>query len=123
MPSGFQFIFEAGHEKMCLMRYANNKGADQPAHPRSLISAFVVRCQGRMILPVYICELSRFLMVSVVEQVSLCLARSEPPIDTFSHGVAHFQVVRHYNFWGQNVSSGISDQVRPKSACAATEAG
>ena len=23
---------------------ANNKGADQPAHPRSLISAFVVRC-------------------------------------------------------------------------------
>ena len=24
--------------------YANNKGADQPAHPRSLISAFVVRC-------------------------------------------------------------------------------
>ena len=24
--------------------YANNKGADQPAHRRSLISAFVVRC-------------------------------------------------------------------------------
>ena len=23
--------------------YANNKDADQPAHPRSLISAFVVR--------------------------------------------------------------------------------
>ena len=35
---------EPGHEKMCLMSYANNKGADQPAHPRSLISAFVVRC-------------------------------------------------------------------------------
>ena len=32
---------EPGHEKMCLMSYANNKGADQPAHPRSLISAFV----------------------------------------------------------------------------------
>ena len=28
---------------MCFMSYANNKGADQPAHPRSLISAFVVR--------------------------------------------------------------------------------
>ena len=26
------------------MPYANNKGADQPAHSRSLISAFVVRC-------------------------------------------------------------------------------
>ena len=24
--------------------YANNKDADQPAHPRSLINAFVVRC-------------------------------------------------------------------------------
>ena len=32
---------EPGHEKMCLMPYANNKGADQPAHPRSLISASV----------------------------------------------------------------------------------
>ena len=34
-------IFEPGHEKMCLMSYANNKGTDQPAHPRSLISVFV----------------------------------------------------------------------------------
>ena len=34
---------EPGHVKMCLMPYANNKGADQPAHPRSLISVFVVR--------------------------------------------------------------------------------
>ena len=29
--------------------YANNKGADQPAHPRSLISAFVVRCLDSII--------------------------------------------------------------------------
>ena len=35
---------EPGHDKMCLMSYANNKGADQPAHLRSLISAFVVCC-------------------------------------------------------------------------------
>ena len=27
-----------------LMSYANNKGTDQPAHLRSLISAFIVRC-------------------------------------------------------------------------------
>ena len=33
-----------GHAKMCLMPYANNKGADQPAHLRSLISTFIVRC-------------------------------------------------------------------------------
>ena len=27
------------------MPYAKNKGADQPAHPRSLISAVIVRCR------------------------------------------------------------------------------
>ena len=31
------------------MPYANNKGADQPAHARSLISTFVVRCLDSMI--------------------------------------------------------------------------
>ena len=30
-------------EKTCLRKVANNKCADQPAHPRSLISAFVIR--------------------------------------------------------------------------------
>ena len=40
---------EPGHEKMCLISYANNKGADQPAHPCSLISAFVVRCLDSII--------------------------------------------------------------------------
>ena len=34
-------IGEPGHEKMCLMPYVNNKGADQPEQPRSLMSAFV----------------------------------------------------------------------------------
>ena len=29
-------------EKTCLQGFVNNKGADQPAHPRSLISAFVI---------------------------------------------------------------------------------
>ena len=34
-----------GHrrEKTCLRGFANNKGADQPAHPRRLISVFVIR--------------------------------------------------------------------------------
>ena len=30
-------------EKTCLRGFASNTGADQPAHPRSLISAFVIR--------------------------------------------------------------------------------
>ena len=42
--------YEPGHEKMCFMSYANNKGADQPAHPRSLISAFFVCCLDLQIL-------------------------------------------------------------------------
>ena len=45
----FVVLNEPDHEKMCLMPYANNKGADQPAHPRSLISAFVVRCLDSII--------------------------------------------------------------------------
>ena len=50
---------EPRHEKMCLMSYANNKGADQPAHPRSLISAFVVRCLDSIISLDSIAEISR----------------------------------------------------------------
>ena len=51
---------EPGHEKICLMSYANNKGADQPAHPCSLISAFVVRCLDSIISVDSIAEISRF---------------------------------------------------------------
>ena len=32
-------LIGARHEKTCLLRVANNKGADQPAHMRSLIRA------------------------------------------------------------------------------------
>ena len=43
---------------MCLMPYANNKGADQPAHPRSLISTFVVRCLNSIICILAISKVS-----------------------------------------------------------------
>ena len=49
-----------GRAKTCLMPYANNKGADQPAHPRSLISAFVVRSLDSIISLVSRSEISRF---------------------------------------------------------------
>ena len=45
-------IFGPGREKTCLRGFAKNKGADQPAHPRSLISAFVIR-----FLENFICKL------------------------------------------------------------------
>ena len=41
------------------MPYVNNKGADQPAHPRSLISAFVVRCLDSIIPLLAIADISR----------------------------------------------------------------
>ena len=49
-----------GRAKTCLMPYANNKGADQPAHPRNLISTFVVRCLDSMICILAISKVSRF---------------------------------------------------------------
>ena len=88
------FLFEPGHEKMCLMSYANNKGADQPAHPRSLISAFVVRCldiisrfysRNFKTLASFCGCAGRF----VSGLVGLCLAWSKTPEDTFCHVVAH----------------------------------
>ena len=41
------------------MPYANNKGADQPAHLHSLISALVVRCLDSIIPLLAIAEISR----------------------------------------------------------------
>ena len=55
------------------MPYANNKGADQPAHPRSLISTFVVRCLDSMICILALSKVSRFYFASVAEQAGLNL--------------------------------------------------
>ena len=74
---------------MCLMAYANNEGADQSAHPRSLISAFVVRCSDSIMSFDSIAEILSLMLFSVAEQAGLCLAWSETPEYTFSHGVAH----------------------------------
>ena len=60
------------------MPYANNKGPDQLAHPRSLISAFFVHCLDSMIPLLTIVEISRPKLVSVVEQAGLSLTWSKP---------------------------------------------
>ena len=62
-----------------VMPYANNKGADQPAHSRSLISAFVVRCQDRIIPLVPMSEISSLCLASVAAQAGLSLPRSQSP--------------------------------------------
>ena len=77
------------HEKTCLMSYANNIGADQPAHLRSLISAFVVHCLDSVMSLVIVTQISSLMLASVAEQVNLSLTWSETPEDTFSHDEAH----------------------------------
>ena len=62
-----------------VLPYANNKGPDQPAHPRSLISAFVVRCLDSIIPLLVKAEISRPELVSVVEQAGLSLTWSKSP--------------------------------------------
>ena len=39
---GYIVIYGPRREKTCLRGFANNTGADQPGHPASLISAFVI---------------------------------------------------------------------------------
>ena len=47
-------------EKTCLRGFANNTRADQPAHSRSLISAFVIRVLESTIYKLATSEISFF---------------------------------------------------------------
>ena len=49
--------------KTCLRGFANNTGADQPAHPRSLISAFVNHFLESIIYKLATGKISNFLLV------------------------------------------------------------
>ena len=57
----------------------NNTGADQPAHPRSLISAFVICFLESIISKLAPGEISILFLVSVAEETGLKLALSETP--------------------------------------------
>ena len=54
--------------KSCLRGFANKKGADQPARPRSLISTFDIRFFERNISKLATGEMSSFYLVSVAEE-------------------------------------------------------
>ena len=59
--SFFYRIFYIEWARTCEnVSYANNRGADQPAHPRSLIGTFVVHCLNSMICILAISKVSRF---------------------------------------------------------------
>ena len=74
------------------MPYANNKGADQSAHSRSLISTFVVHCIDSIIPVFAITKISRLQLVYVAEQAVLNFTWSQTPEDRFSHDVAQLGV-------------------------------
>ena len=61
------------------MQHANNKGADQPAHPRSLINAFVVRCLDSIIPLVSIFKISSLYLASVAVQAGSSRTWSQTP--------------------------------------------
>ena len=62
-----------------ILPYANNKDADQPAHPCSLISVIVIRCLDSIILLVSISVISSLKLAPVAEEASLSLTWLETP--------------------------------------------
>ena len=60
----FYLIIWATSWENLFLPYANNKDADQPAHPRSLINVFVIRCLDSLIRLVSMSEISGLLLVS-----------------------------------------------------------
>ena len=53
-------IYGPHREKTCLWGFANNTGADQPVHPRSLISTFVINILESIICTLATDEISIF---------------------------------------------------------------
>ena len=62
-----------------VLPYANNKGADQPVHPHSLISTFVVHCLDSIIPLVSVCEISSLYLASMAAKAGLSLPWSQTP--------------------------------------------
>ena len=72
--------------------YANNKDADQPVHPRSLVSIFVVHCLDNIICLVSISEISSLYLASVAEQAVLSVPWSQTQRQVFSRRGSIFGV-------------------------------
>ena len=59
--------------------FANNNGADQPAHLRSLISTFIIRLLESSISKLATGEIPIFQLVSEAEQTDLSVPLSQTP--------------------------------------------
>ena len=105
LPFSYVFRLEPHHEKTRLMPYTNNKGTDQPAHPRSLISAFVVR------------GLDNIIPILAKTLASLCswagrFEYSANPEDRFCRDVVHL-VIRHWKNMSRSMTKPAKWPVRP----------
>ena len=80
-----------------VLPYANNKGADQPAHPRSLINTFIVRCLDSIIPLVSIHKISSLYLASVPAQAGLSLSWSQTPKTGFL--VTRFNYNKLFSFF------------------------
>ena len=56
----YNTFFGPRREKNCLQGVANNKGADQPAHLRRAIRAFVIRLLGSIVAKLATSQISIF---------------------------------------------------------------
>ena len=78
MPLQQKKIIWASTYDNLILFYANNKGADQPVHLHSLISAFVIRYLDSIIAKLDTSKVLRFcLKVYIAEQACLSLTWSE----------------------------------------------
>ena len=74
------------------MPYVNNKGSNQPVHPPSLISNFVVRCFD--IVPIVAKpKVSSLSLVSVTDQIGSRLTWSHTTEDRFSRDKPQIRLV------------------------------
>ena len=71
------FIYACAMPESLTLLNTNNKGADQTAYLRSLVSAFVIRSLDIMIAEAAVCQNSIFKLVAVAEQAKLSLNLSE----------------------------------------------
>ena len=91
---GFQYTNDSGVSiyiwaSICLQGFANNTGTDQPAHQRSLISAFVIRFLESIICKLATGEILIFKLVFVAEETGLKLALAEIPKTGLSSDETH----------------------------------
>ena len=102
------------------MPYVTNKGTDQPAHPRSLISAFVVHCLDSIIPLVSISSFKPLAgLCSCAGRFGSTLVANDE--DRFSRDEAHmflWRIVDNYPFiivkyppylflWVESISEGL----------------